>query len=138
MARMRALPLAVALLLGLAGIAPAQSTTGSKKENKNAVTTIRVAVTVLDTEGKPLPNAGVVLRQTKVFKGRMAKDPFNVEIHTNDKGKAVVQGFAPGWVEVQVIAHGFQTYGQNFIMTKANENVEVKMKPPRSQVTIYH
>src|SRR6185312_7456679 len=127
MARMRALSAAVALLFVLAAVAAAQSKSDSKKESKNAVTTIRVAVTVLDHEGKPVPNAGVVLRQTKVFKGRMARDPFNVEIHTNDKGKAVVQGFAPGWVEVQVIAHGFQTYGQNFIMNKADETVEVKM-----------
>ncbi|MGH9415008.1 MAG: hypothetical protein ACRD01_00105 [Terriglobales bacterium] len=103
-----------------------------------AVTTVRVTVSVLDSKGKPVKNAGVVMAQERVATGRMGKHPFNVEIHTDDQGKATVQGFAPGVVLVQVIAHGYQTYGQAFIMKKADESVHVKLKPPRSQVTIYH
>ena len=70
--------------------------------------------------------------------GRMPKHPFNVELHTDEKGEAVVQGFDTGVVLVQVIAHGYQTYGQEFIMKDANETVHVKLVPPKSQVTIYH
>lgn len=85
-----------------------------------------------------MPGAGVVLKQDAVDSGRMPKHPFDVELHTDEKGSAQVQGFEPGVVLVQVIAHGFQTYGQAFIMKKADEAVHVKLKPPSSQVTIYH
>jgi len=130
---MRALLMAALLGLGCATSLLAQQ----KKEAKNAVTAIRVTVTVLDAKGRPLPNAGVVMKQVAVDTGRMSKHPFDVEIHTDEKGTATVQGFEPGEVLVQVIAKGFQTYGQGFIMEHADENVHVQLRPPRSQVTIY-
>ncbi|HUX68442.1 MAG TPA: hypothetical protein VMV31_13220 [Terriglobales bacterium] len=108
------------------------------QKQKPAVTTVRVRVTVLNPEGKPLRGAGVVLKQETVDAGRIPKHPFDVELHTDSKGKIVVQGFQPGIVLVQVIAHNYQTYGQAFIMKNADEAVHVKLKYPRSQVSIYH
>lgn len=127
--------LAVALMVVFTGVAARPA--WAQKKTKPVITTVRVSVTVLDPKGKPLSGAGVVLRQETVDVGRMSKNPFNVEIHTDDKGVAQVQGFEPGIVLVQVIAHGYQTYGQAFVMKDANETVQVKLKPPRSQVTIY-
>lgn len=122
-----------ALLLSLAAPSPAAAQNQSKK---NQVSSVRITVTVVDPSGNPVQNAGVVLRQEKV-RNRIPKDPFNVEIHTNEHGQASVSGFEPGIVLVQVIAHGFQTWGQGFIMEHADEAVHVKLDPPQSQVTIY-
>jgi hypothetical protein len=122
-----------ALLLTLAAPSPAAAQNQSKK---NQVSSVRITVTVVDPGGNPVQNAGVVLRQEKV-RNRIPKDPFNVEIHTNEHGQASVSGFEPGIVLVQVIAHGFQTWGQGFIMEHADEAVHVKLDPPQSQVTIY-
>lgn len=133
----RAYGMAVATLLAGALATPACAP-AQKPAAAPAVTTVRVTVSVMDPKGQPVKNAGVVMAQQRVATGRMSKHPFNVEIHTDDQGKATVQGFAPGVVLVQVIAHGYQTYGQAFIMKKADESVHVKLKPPRSQVTIYH
>ena len=130
-------PLAlIAVVLWVA--APASLAWAQAKKGKPAVTTIRVKVTVLDPEGKPLRGAGVVLKQETVDAGRIPKHAFDVELHTDSKGKVEVQGFEPGIVLVQVIAHEYQTYGQAFIMKNADEAVHVKLKPPRAQVTIYH
>src|SRR6185312_17112597 len=104
---------------------------------KPVVPTIRITVTVTNPKGDPVPGAGVVLKQSSVASGRMPRHPFHVELHTDEKGTATVQGFEPGQVLVQVIAKGFQTYGQGFIMEHADENVHVQLRPPRSQVTIY-
>lgn len=121
-----------AFLLALAPpMSPAQ-----KADKNNKVSSIKVTVTVVDPKGFPVQNAGVVLRQEKV-RNRIPRDPFNVEIHTDEHGKATVNGFEPGIVLVQVIAHGYQTWGQGFIMEHADESVHVKLDPPQSQVTIY-
>lgn len=135
----RVMPAVVALLAGLAVLpAGAVAQNAAAKPAAAQVTTIRVTVTVLDPKGRPVQGAGVVMKQDAVDRGRLPKHPFDVEIHTDDKGTATVQGFEPGIVLVQVIAHGFQTYGQAFIMKDANEAVHVKLQEPRSQVTIYH
>jgi len=134
---MRALCIVALLAAGCALSVPSPLKAQQKKDVKNSVTSIRVTVTVLDPKGRPLPNAGVVMKQVAVDTGRMSKHPFDIEIHTDEKGTATVQGFEPGEVLVQVIAQGFQTYGQGFIMEHANENVHVKLEPPRSQVSIY-
>lgn len=125
-------------LLTLAALAPCGGAAQQKPTPAAAApTTIRVTVTVLDAKGRPVRGAGVVMKQDAVDRGRMPKHPFDVEIHTDDKGAATVQGFEPGIVLVQVIAHGYQTYGQAFIMRDADEAVHVKLQPPRSQITIY-
>jgi protocatechuate 3,4-dioxygenase beta subunit len=118
-------------------LAGAQQAGTQKRSEKNPVSSIRVTVQVKDTAGAPVPGAGVVLKQASVDSGRMSKDPFQVELHTDSKGNVAVQGFAPGEVLVQVIAHGYQTYGQAFIMEHADETVHVKLDPPRRQISIY-
>lgn len=119
----------------LVTLAP-RPTWAQKQDKKNQVSSVRITVTVEDPAGNPVQNAGVVLRQEKV-RNRIPKDPFSVEIHTNEHGQATVNNFEPGIVLVQVIAHGFQTWGQGFIMEHADEAVHVKLDPPQSQVSIY-
>jgi len=105
---------------------------------KPVVPTIRITVTVTNPKGDPVPGAGVVLKQSSVASGHMPRHPFHVELHTDEKGTATVQGFEPGQVLVQVIAHGYQTYGKLVTMKEADENLEVALKPPHSQISIYH
>ncbi|MGH9520139.1 MAG: hypothetical protein ACRD2D_10835 [Terriglobales bacterium] len=124
------------LLAGTAFLA-AQQTKLTKAEKKAADVTIRVTVTVHGPKGTPVNGAGVVLRQDSLKYGRLSKHPFDVELHTDQNGMIQVQGFQPGIVLVQVIAKGFQTYGQAFIFSKADESVHIKLKAPRSQITIY-
>lgn len=125
------------LMLLLTGVVPAQQAKLTKAEKKAADITIRVTVTVHDPKGVPVNGAGVVVRQDSLTYGRLPKHPFDVELHTDQNGMIQVQGFQPGIVLVQVIAKGYQTYGQAFILSKADENVHIKLKAPRSQVTIY-
>ncbi|HXR96553.1 MAG TPA: carboxypeptidase-like regulatory domain-containing protein [Terriglobales bacterium] len=127
----------VAVLL-LAGVAFAPAQKAQDKDKKAVQPTVRVTLMVQDPKGRPFPNASVVMKQVTVDVGRMPKHAFTAELHTDEKGQAVVQGFDTGVVLVQVIAHGYQTYGQEFIMKDADETVHVKLSPPKSQVTIYH
>lgn len=131
---LRLLALTLVALLGL-GAGPRRA--AAQATPKNAVVSIRVTVTVLDSSGAPVRRADVVLRQDTVDQGRLPRHPFDVELHTDRHGQVTVQGFAPGIVLVQVIANGFQTYGQAFIMSKANEYVHVQLQPPQRQVSSF-
>ena len=40
-------------------------------------------------------------------------------------------------LRVQVLAHGFQTYGQDFEIEKAKTEITIKLKRPSGQFSVY-
>lgn len=98
---------------------------------------VKISVKVVDPSGKPIQNAGVVLKQEVDSKGKKLKHPLDIEMKTKPDGTVTIAGFEPGIVLVQVIADGFRTWGQSVKMSKPDEMVNVKLQPPKGQVTIY-
>ena len=96
--------------------------------------TARVEVTVLrDANGKPIESAAVVFHP---MEGE--RDKGNMELKTNEDGKAVIDVLPIGDTgRLQVIAKGFQTYGEDYKIDKAEITIEVKMKRPGEQYSIY-
>ena len=43
----------------------------------------------------------------------------------------------PGELRVQVLAHGFQTYGDDFEIGKGKTEITIKLKRPQGQFSIY-
>ena len=63
------------------------------------------------------------------------KDKGYLELKTNEDGKVVIDVLPIGdTVRMQVIAHGFQTYGQDYKVDKAEMSMEVRMKRPGGAV----
>jgi hypothetical protein len=93
--------------------------------------TSRVDVTILRNEdGKPIENAAVVFQ--------LIGDKGNMELKTNEDGKTVIDVLPTGSkVTMQVIAKGFQTYGADYTIDKAQMAIEVKLKRPGKQYSIY-
>jgi hypothetical protein len=93
-----------------------------------------IEVTVLkDFNGKPVSDAHVIFHPTEGD-----KDKGSLELKTNDDGKAIIDVIPIGdTVTLQVIADGYQTYGQSFKIDKADMTMEVRMKRPGGQYTIY-
>ena len=93
--------------------------------------TSRVEVTILrDVNGKPIENAAVIIH--------LVGDKGNMELKTNEDGKAVIDVLPTGGeVRLQVIARGFQTYGDDFKIDQPSMALEVKMKRPGEQYSIY-
>jgi 5-hydroxyisourate hydrolase-like protein (transthyretin family) len=96
--------------------------------------TARIEVTILkDVNGKPVENAAVVFHP---MQGE--KDEGNMELKTNEDGKTVIDVLPlGGTVRLQVIAHGFQTYGEDYKVDKPEMAIEVRMKRPGEQYSIY-
>ena len=91
-------------------------------------------VVVRDYNGKPIRNAAVVLHPiTK--KGKQAMG--GLELKTDDDGKAGIGGIPYGPLRVQVLAPGFQTFGEDYDVNKAETLITVKLKRPGAQYSIY-
>jgi hypothetical protein len=112
----------------------AQDTDKRGRKFKAPPATARVEITILrDFNSKPIENAAVVFHP---MEGE--RDKGNMELKTNEDGKTVIDVLPMGdTVRLQVIAKGFQTYGQDFKIDKADGN------GPRDQAeaagrTVFH
>jgi len=116
-------------------VAGAQTdTTKRGRKYKTPPPTARIEVTVLrDTNGKPIENAAVIFHP---MEGE--KDKGNMELKTNEDGKTVIDVLPIGdTVRLQIIAKGFQTYGEDYKVDKAALSIEIRMKRPGEQYSIY-
>jgi len=109
----------------------AQEAVKRGRKYKSPPPTARIEVTVLrDVNSKPIENAAVIFHLTG--------ETGNMELKTNQDGKAGIDGLPMGsTVRLQIIAKGFQTYGEDFKIDKAALGIDVKMKRPGEQYSIY-
>jgi len=114
--------------------AGAQDTTKRGRKYKSPPPTAKIEVTIVrDVNGKPIENAAVVFHP---MQGE--KDKGNMELKTNEDGKTIIDVLPIGdTVRLQVIARGFQTYGEDYKIDKAELAIGVKMKRPGEQYSIY-
>ena len=123
----------LAALFGLtASIAVfAQSSSHRGRKYKSPPPTSRIEVTILRNEdGDPIENASVIFH--------LVGDKGNMELKTNEDGKTVIDVLPTGSkVLLQVIAKGYKTYGQDYEINKPEMAIEVKLKRPGQQYSIY-
>jgi hypothetical protein len=89
---------------------------------------------VRDTNGKPIRAASVVLHPV-TRKGKQERGGF--ELKTDNDGKTEFEGVPYGKMRIQVLAPGFQTYGDDYVISKPNMDIVVKLKRPAEQYSIY-
>lgn len=130
--RFRSFAIAAAVLsLAVSFSLFAQDTTHRGRKYKAPPPTSRVDVTILrNDDGKPIENAAVVFQ--------LEGDKGNMELKTNEDGKTMIDVLPTGSkVVVQVIARGYQTYGADYKIDKPQLAIEVKLKRPGQQYSIY-
>jgi hypothetical protein len=123
--------LAAVFSLALSVILVAQDATPRGRKYKAPPPTSRVEVTVLRRDdAKPIENAAVVFQ--------LVGDKGNMELKTNEDGKAVIDVLPTGSkVVLQVLAKGYQTYGKDYSIDKPQMAVEVRLNRPGKQYSIY-
>jgi hypothetical protein len=83
--------------------------------------------------GKPIMNAAVVFDSTL-----NGKEEGNLEVKTDPDGKAVIDVIPTGSkVRVQIIANGFATYAEEYLVTEPNRQIFVSMLRPQEQISSY-
>ena len=118
-------------LLVLAQDAPPEHR-GRKYKAPQPTSHIEVEVTK-KFNGKPIMNAAVV------FDGTLdGKDEGNLEVKTDPDGKATIDVIPTGsTVRVQVIANGFATFAQEYVVDGPSKSIAVAMIHPQAQVSGY-
>ena len=91
-------------------------------------------VVVRDASGKPVKNAAVVLHPVSK-KGKQSMG--GLELKTDDDGKTWIDGIPYGSLRVQVLAPGFQTFGEDYEITKPETHITVRLKRPTGQYSVY-
>jgi hypothetical protein len=83
--------------------------------------------------GKPVENAAVVFHPIK-----NGKDEGGLELKTDENGKATLDVIPIGdTLQLQVIATGYQTFGNNYQVTANTKDIAVKLRHPARQYSIY-
>jgi Carboxypeptidase regulatory-like domain len=123
------LAVSVMMALGLGLALPV----ASAQNDEGPTSSLRIVV-VRDADGKPIKNAQVVLhsvnRKGKATRGEM-------ELKTDADGRASADAIPYGALEVQVLAKGFQTFGEDYEVKQAEQEITVKLKRPSGQYSIY-
>ena len=91
-------------------------------------------VVLKDESGKPVRDAAVVLHPVGKH-GKQMKTGF--ELKTDAEGKTHFDGVPFGPLRVQVIAHGFQTYGGDFDINQTDQQITIRLKRPQDRVLDY-
>jgi hypothetical protein len=117
-------------VLMMAGVAVAQH----DNPDEEGPTSWLSFVVTKDDNGKPVRNAAVIMHPVNP-KGKQV--PGGAELKTDLDGKTSFDGIPYGKLRVQVLAQGFQTYGQDFDIDKPKMEITIKLKRPQGQVTLY-
>jgi Carboxypeptidase regulatory-like domain len=91
-------------------------------------------VVLKDYNGKPVRNASVVLHN---LDGHGRQGQGGLQLKTDADGKASYGGIPYGKLRIQVIAPGFQTYGEDYDIDQPEREFVIKLKPPQEQHSIY-
>jgi len=121
----------------IAGVIAALALTGSvlaQKDSDDEPTALMTFLVVKEDNGKPVRNAAVIMHAVNP-KGKQERG--DLELKTNSDGKADFDGIPYGKLRVQVLASGFQTYGEDFDINQHQVNVTIKLKRPQGQFSVY-
>ena len=119
----------VAYVLALAALA-----VQNPKGKSTPPTAVLNLIVVKDSNGKPVKNAEVVLHAVDDH-GRQKTE--GLELKTHEDGKTSANGVPYGKLRIQVIAHGFRTFGADYDVNQPDMEITIKLEKPADQFSIY-
>lgn len=119
------LPALACLALLLANIAQAADTT-------------KIKIVVKNVNGKPVDRADVIVR----FGGRSIRK-FGKTVHTqwemrsSQEGVADIPEMPKGKIRIQVVAKGYQSFGEIFDVSEDERTIDIALSPPQKQYSAH-
>jgi hypothetical protein len=87
-----------------------------------------------DYNGKPVRNASVILHPIR----RDGKqDKGGLQLKTDAEGRTSFGGVPYGKLRIQVLAQGFQTFGEDYDISQPTTDITIRLKRPAEQYSIY-
>ncbi|MCZ2077144.1 MAG: hypothetical protein HUU41_01135 [Bryobacteraceae bacterium] len=101
--------------------------------------TTRLRIEVKNLYDKPVERASVIV---KFVEGRSVvkfgkKIRTRWELRSNNEGVARIPPIPQGKILVQVIAKGYQTFGETYDVDETEKTIEVKLNPPQPQYSAH-
>ncbi|HWY19852.1 MAG TPA: carboxypeptidase-like regulatory domain-containing protein [Candidatus Acidoferrum sp.] len=127
-ARTRVWTLTCLSLFALLGSAVAQ------RDKEQEPTAILNFIILKEDNGKPVRNAAVIMHPVNT-RGQQGRG--GLELKTDGEGKTSFDGIPYGKLRVQVLASGFQTFGEDYEVNQGKMEFTVKLKRPQGQYSIY-
>lgn len=121
-------------VIALLGILAAAVPGFAQKDKDEGPTSWLYFSVIKDDNGKPVRNAAIILHPVDT-KGKQERG--DLELKTDPDGKTSLDGIPYGTLRVQVLARGFQTYGEDFDISQPRTDITIKMKQPRGQYSVY-
>ena len=99
----------------------------------------KLAIQVKNDSGKPVDRASVVVRfiQGRDYLKLGKKIRTTYELRTNQDGEARIPQIPQGKILIQIIAKGYQTFGQTFDINEEERTVDIKLNPPQPQYSAH-
>lgn len=99
----------------------------------------KLSVLVTTLSEKPIDRASVIVTfvegRSVVKLGKKIQTRW--ELRTNQEGVAKIPSIPQGKVRIQVVAKGYQTFGQTFEVAQAEQTVPIKLNPPQPQYSAH-
>jgi Carboxypeptidase regulatory-like domain len=106
----------------------------AQRDQNTESTAILNFLILKEDNGKPVRNAAVIMHPVSTH-GKQGKG--GLELKTDADGKTSFDGIPYGKLRVQVLASGFQTFGEDYEVNQARMDFTVKLKRPQGQYSIY-
>src|SRR5215469_17824348 len=123
---MKRIAVALVALVLLAVFMPGLAMAGEKSSDLKFIV-------VRDYNGKPVRNASVILHPVEEGK----QDRGGYQLKTDLEGRTGFEGVPYGTLRIQVLAQGFQTYGQDYEVNQPTMEITIKLKRPGGQYSVY-
>jgi hypothetical protein len=94
----------------------------------------KLKIVVTTRSGRPIDRADVIVRfggRSVVKLGKMVRTTW--EMRSSQEGVAEIPDMPKGQIRIQVIAKGYQTFGDTFDVKEDERTIEIKLNPPQPQ-----
>lgn len=94
----------------------------------------KLKIVVTTRSGRPIDRADVIVRfggRSLVKLGKMVRTTW--EMRSSQEGVAEIPDMPKGKIRIQVIAKGYQTFGDTFDVNEDERTIEIKLNPPQKQ-----
>ena len=98
----------------------------------------RLQIVLKNAEDKPVGNASVVVKFVQGrHKIKLTKIRKAWELRSNQEGSVRIPAIPQGKILIQVIAKGYQTFGETFNVDEDEKTIEIKLNPPQKQYSVH-
>jgi hypothetical protein len=103
-----------------------------------AIPTTKLSIHVMSPGGKPLDRASVIVKfLSSTSKVNIKRTRTTWETKTDQEGFSRIPSIPQGKIQVQIIAEGYQTFGQLFDVTEDEKTLEIRLNPPQAQFSAH-